>query len=150
MKYIQDLENWIEYDAPPLHSALSLDALKEAAIRFQADALQFESWEDAWENVVHGGGFESNSLEAHRMSHNTRMADFETHLLDLEPGGGLPGREQFKHILFAPQAWSGYDEAFVPAIRDALANGDWELATKAVEKSARILKKASHRLNGNS
>ena len=28
-------------------------------------------------------------MEAHRMSHNTRMADFETHLLDLEPGGGV-------------------------------------------------------------
>jgi hypothetical protein len=62
----------------------------------------------------------------------------------------LPGREQFKHILFAPQAWSGYDEAFFPAIRDAVEAGDWELAQKQVDKAASILKKAGHRLIGNS
>lgn len=60
----------------------------------------------------------------------------------------LPGREQFRHILFAPQAWSGYDEAFFPAIRDAVDAGDWNTAQKAVEKCARILKDAVTRLNG--
>jgi hypothetical protein len=62
----------------------------------------------------------------------------------------LPGREQFKHILFAPQAWSGYDEAYFPSIRDAVEAGDWEEAQKAVDKCATILRKAGHRLNGNS
>lgn len=68
----------------------SLVPLQEAVLQFQSDAKEFENWEASWEMKVYsGGGFESASLEAHRMSHNTRMADFETHLLDLEPGGGV-------------------------------------------------------------
>ncbi len=59
------------------------------------------------------------------------MANFETNLLDI--GGGvsicfctraehptenlqLPGREQFVHVIFAPQAWSGYEAAYFPGI----------------------------------
>ena len=26
----------------------------------------------------------------------------------------LPGRQQFVHVIFAPQAWSGYEEAYFP------------------------------------
>ena len=51
----------------------------------------------------------------------------------------LPGRTQFKHVIFAPQAWSGYDEAFFPSIRDAMDAGDWRGAQKQVEKVANIL-----------
>jgi len=50
----------------------------------------FEKWEMEWDStVVGGGGFESTILAAHRKSHNNRMANFETHLLDLEEGGGV-------------------------------------------------------------
>jgi hypothetical protein len=43
-----------------------------------------------WDSVVlGGGGFESAIVAAHRKSHNNRMANFETHLLDLEEGGGV-------------------------------------------------------------
>ncbi len=83
-----DLEKWISSKAPA--DGFSLEPLQEAVLQFQSDAKQFEAWEVEWDNVVYSsGGFESASLEAHRMSHNTRMADFETHLLDLEPGGGV-------------------------------------------------------------
>jgi hypothetical protein len=54
----------------------------------------------------------------------------------------LPGRTQFKHVIFAPQAWSGYDEAFFPSIRDAMDVGDWAEAQKQVEKVANILSTA--------
>jgi hypothetical protein len=54
----------------------------------------------------------------------------------------LPGRTQFKHVIFAPQAWSGYDEAFFPSIRDAMDAGDWAEAQKQVEKVANILSTA--------
>jgi hypothetical protein len=32
----------------------------------------------------------------------------------------LPGRSQFRHILFAPRAWSRHDAVYFPLIRDAL------------------------------
>ena len=28
----------------------------------------------------------------------------------------LPGREQFAHVIFAPQAWSGYEETYFPGM----------------------------------
>lgn len=59
----------------------------------------------------------------------------------------LPGREQFVHVIFAPQAWSGYDEAYFPGIRDAIDAVDWNLAQEQVDKVARILSYASGKLN---
>jgi len=52
-------------------------------------------------------------------------------------------------VLFGPQLWSGYDEAFFPAIRDAVEAGEWELAQKQVDKTADIIKRASKKLVGN-
>lgn len=48
--------------------------------------------------------------------------------------------------MFGPQAWSGYDEAFFPAIRDAVDADDWDAAWKAVDKAAMLLTKASQQL----
>jgi hypothetical protein len=79
--------------------------LEDAASQFRSDAEEFEKWEEEWERVVYAGGFESASLEAHRMSHNTRMADFETHLLDLEPGGGVSLLPSFLLFLFLFEAF---------------------------------------------
>jgi len=77
------------------------------------------------------------------------MSDFESHLLDLPQGKkdkgphGIPGREQYKHILFGPDAsGSGYDAAFFPFIRDALDARNWSLAQNQVQKSADILSRA--------
>jgi hypothetical protein len=89
--YLLDLEAWIASKGPtPDGVPFSLVTLQDAVLQFQSDAKEFEEWEEEWERVVYSsGGFESASMEAHRMSHNTRMADFETHLLDLEEGGGV-------------------------------------------------------------
>ncbi|KAI9737015.1 MAG: hypothetical protein M1834_000604 [Cirrosporium novae-zelandiae] len=125
---------------------LDLSRLFDAAKGFQKNSREFHDWDNTWETMVYGSGFENNVMAIKRMSHNSRMANFETHLLDLEDGGGLPGREQFKHILFAPQAWSGYDEAFFPLIRDAVDADDWDAAQKAVNRVSSILGHASRKL----
>lgn len=147
-----DLENWVESKGanqagnPPW----SADALREAVLQFANDARKFEQWEMEWDAIVlGGGGFESNVLSAHRQSHNTRMANFETHLLDLEEGGGIPNRTQFKHVLFGPQLWSGYDEAYFPAVRDAVEAGDWAGAQQQLDKAAALITRASKKLVSN-
>jgi len=90
--WVMDLENWAESKGanqagnPPWNA----DALREAVLQFANDAKQFETWEEDWNNIVYaGGGYESNINAERRKSHNTRMANFETHLLDLEEGGGV-------------------------------------------------------------
>ncbi|KAI9815350.1 MAG: hypothetical protein M1827_002831 [Pycnora praestabilis] len=127
--------------------ALNFDPLKEAIDIFIRNAEVIHSYEREWTDVVYGGGgYESNILAIKRMSHNTRMANFETHLLDLSEGGGLPGREQYKHIIFAPQIWNGYNEARFPGIRDAIDSGDWDLAQEQINKIGDIIRKASNEL----
>ncbi|KAL9127826.1 MAG: hypothetical protein Q9217_003366 [Psora testacea] len=126
---------------------LDFSALHSAADEMSANAKQFQEWSQAWSNIVYGSnnGFESNAMAIKRISHNTRMANFETNLLDID--GGLPGREQFKHVLFAPQAWNGYGSATFPGVRDAVDGKNWELAQGQIGKVAGILSYASRKLN---
>jgi hypothetical protein len=91
-KWAIDLENWAGSKGANQagNAPWSTDKLREAVLEFAGIAKKFEEWEKEWDSVVlGGGGFESSIWAAHRKSHNTRMANFETHLLDLEEGGGV-------------------------------------------------------------
>lgn len=86
--YVRDLELYIagkgkSLDMTPMHDAVKI---------FIQNARDFDEWGQAWNNLVFGagGGFESNTMAVKRMSHNTRMANFETNLLDIEGGGVSP------------------------------------------------------------
>ncbi|KAF2453292.1 hypothetical protein BDY21DRAFT_356261 [Lineolata rhizophorae] len=136
-------------------SSFDIKPLKDAAEKFEEAATTFMSWEEYWYTEVYGhGGFETNAVAMHRFHHNDKLCDFETDLLDLPRDGegdeegqhGVPGREQFKHIIFGPQAWSGYDEAYFPAIRDAIDSGNWTAAQTQLQKAADILSRACDRL----
>ncbi|KAI9821368.1 MAG: hypothetical protein M1832_003374 [Thelocarpon impressellum] len=147
--YAWSVHNYVarlQHDATEAEAELDLAPLREAADDFSRDARAFQRWEGEWNDISAGGSLEDNVLAIRRLSHNSRMSNFETHLLDLEEDGGIPGREQFKHVLFGPQAWSGYDEAYFPAVRDAMHAGNWTLAQQQVDKAADILQKASRKL----
>ncbi|KAL8767513.1 MAG: hypothetical protein Q9209_006020 [Squamulea sp. 1 TL-2023] len=144
-KYVHDLEEYIKSKSTKTSSAIDLSSLKFAAEKFVNNANRFEEWGAAWETTVReSGGFENQTLAQQRLAHNTKMADFETNLLDIH--GGLPGREQFKHIIFAPQLWDNYGTAYFPGVRDAVEEGEWELAQKQVKKAAQILSNAAEKL----
>jgi N-acetylated-alpha-linked acidic dipeptidase len=55
-------------------------------------------------------------------------------------------RSQFKHVIFGPQRWSGYDVGFFPRIRDAVERGNWTEAQRQVVNVARIITEASEKL----
>jgi hypothetical protein len=56
----------------------------------------------------------------------------------------IPGRDQYKHVVFGPDAsGSGYDVSIFPFVRDAIENNDWPLAKKQLQKTADILKRAA-------
>ncbi|KAG9242752.1 hypothetical protein BJ878DRAFT_513922 [Calycina marina] len=148
-QWVMQLENWAALKGATADN-WSINPLREAVLEFSSDVRLFEKWEKEWQStVLANGGFESGAMGARRKSHNNRMANFETHLLDLEEGGGVPNRTQYKHILFAPTIGPGYDEYF-PAVRDAINERNWDLARTHVEKAAKILKRASKKLIGNS
>ena len=91
-KWAIDLENWAEDKGANQagNTPWTMDPIREAVLQFARDAKEFEQFELDWDSqVLNGGGFESAKMAAHRQSHNTRMSNFETHLLDLEEGGGV-------------------------------------------------------------
>ncbi|KAL1632810.1 hypothetical protein SLS56_003300 [Neofusicoccum ribis] len=157
--YINDLEKYAIGKDATEGKKLDLTSLRKAADTLGQNAMEFEGWEDWWWGQFRGrAGYETNTMGMQRLSHNARMSNFETHLLDLPADGkedkggedgeqhGIPGREQFKHVIFGPDAWSGYDEAYFPAVRDAIELGNWSLAQTQADKAARILSKAADKL----
>ncbi|KKA19296.1 Glutamate carboxypeptidase Tre2, partial [Rasamsonia emersonii CBS 393.64] len=70
--------------------SVNLKPLYDAAGVFRENAARFHAWDQVWYSAVYGsGGFESNVMGIKRTSHNTRMANFETRLLDLAEDGGV-------------------------------------------------------------
>ncbi len=167
-RWVDELIAWTEHQGANQAGAtpIDLNVLKFAANVVVASMRKFEQWELTWENsVLASNSWEPVGLGRERGEYNSRMAQFDTDLLDLEFGGGvsslspfqsnlsvsnplvqIPNRTQFKHVVFGPQLWPGKDEAFFPAIRDAISSRNWTLANQTIEKTARILQKAAANL----
>ncbi|KAK5714883.1 hypothetical protein LTR15_010299 [Elasticomyces elasticus] len=132
----------------------TLQPLRDAVISLSSDAEAFYRFEDIWiANVLGSNLQETPQFALKRMEYNDRLALFETNLLDLEPNdgcpaGGLPGRCQYKHVVYGPQRESGYDVGYFPFIRDAVDAGDWKAAQAWVEKAGRKVREAGNKLLG--
>ncbi|KAK0715580.1 hypothetical protein B0H67DRAFT_489144 [Lasiosphaeris hirsuta] len=143
-RWVDELTAWAKGQSKEGEEPLPLKALRDAADEVAMSVREFDKWELSWENsVVSSNGWEPASLGKKRFEYNSRMARFETDLLD---DAGVPNRTQFKHVIFGPQLWSGYDEAFFPSIRDTVMSGDWALANRTITKVADIIKKAAANL----
>ncbi|KAI0126053.1 hypothetical protein BJ170DRAFT_657243 [Xylariales sp. AK1849] len=148
-RYLGDLWKWGEENGANRDdkTKLDLNPVRNAIKEVEEAVAKFGNWEAEWEqSVLSSNGWEPTGLGRQRCEYNSRMAAFETGLLDLEFGGGIPNRTQFVHVVFGPQLWSGYDEAFFPAIRDAVDAQDWGLAQKITDKTALIISAAASAL----
>ncbi|KAK9797622.1 hypothetical protein SCARD494_03451 [Seiridium cardinale] len=148
-RYLGDLWKWSEDNGANRDdkTKLDLNAVKDAIKEVEAAVAKFGVWESEWEQAVTGSnGWEPAGLGKQRCEYNSRMAAFDTGLLDTEYGGGIPNRTQFVHTVFGPQLWSGYDEAYFPAIRDAVDVRDYALAQSIADKTAKIISAAANAL----
>jgi N-acetylated-alpha-linked acidic dipeptidase len=53
--------------------------------------------------------------------------------------GGLPGRDWYKHAIYAPGLNTGYDPKTLPGIREAVEAQHWELANQQARHLAQAL-----------
>ncbi len=53
---------------------------------------------------------------------------------------GLPGRKWFKHHIYAPGFYTGYGVKTLPAIREAIEERDWDLASAGVDHTASAIR----------
>ncbi|KAF2672762.1 putative glutamate carboxypeptidase Tre2 [Microthyrium microscopicum] len=156
-KYVKDLQTYSEKNGAPMpdekgNGGFDLQPIAKAIKVLKQNAHELEDWENWWFGQVFGsGGLETTALAQQRRDHNNRLSNFETDLLDIPRDNnkgphGIPGRDQFKHVVFGPELWSGYDESNFPFIRDAIDASNWTLAQEQVEKTARIIASASEKL----
>ncbi len=61
---------------------------------------------------------------------------------------GLPGREWYKHMIYAPGLKTGYGVKTLPGIREALEDRDWSGAERYIGVTADVLNAYSERLEG--
>ncbi|GAW21820.1 hypothetical protein ANO14919_113450 [Xylariales sp. No.14919] len=145
-RYLAHLSHWTDEKGIKQGDGGKIDftPIRRAIKHAERTISQFEKWEPYWEqNVIAVNGWEPAGLGLRRLDYNSRMSAFETDLLDLGPGGGIPNRTQFKHVIFGPQLWNEYDEAYFPAIRDVIEIEDWPLAQSLIDKTAKIINDAA-------
>ena len=60
---------------------------------------------------------------------------------------GLPGREWYRHYIYAPGLLTGYGVKTVPGVREAIEENQWERANEFAVLTADVLTKYSERLD---
>ena len=160
------IQTWTELNPNSQPQAPDISALTDgdfdlAHLRSAAGMLKkathhFHKFEDDWSTVVMtDGGLETSQWAFRRLDYNDKIAHFETDLLDLDweyddgvqdnsKGHGIPGRQQFKHVLWGPRAWVGAEP--FPGVRDAVAEGNWKLANRLAQRAARVIRRAAREL----
>ena len=95
--YVADLEKHVvSKGGPPwknggMERVFNLKPLSTAAEVFTQSARLFHEWDRDWtQEVYRDESLESNAMAIKRMSHNIKMANFESDLLDLDGGVSLP------------------------------------------------------------
>lgn len=133
--YIDKLEQ--DVNANAADAKLDVGPLRSAAGILEQESNQYTKFDDGWHaQVFASGGFETSYIALQRMERNGKLERFEKTLLD---DAGLVNRTQFKHVVFGPQKWSGYNEAYFPGIRDWVEAGDMRKAQEEVTKVAGII-----------
>jgi N-acetylated-alpha-linked acidic dipeptidase len=65
----------------------------------------------------------------------------------LSSKSGLPGREWYKHMLYAPGLYTGYGAKTLPAVREAIELHRWSDAVSQIPVVADTLNAAAKRLD---
>ena len=129
--------------APPPRAAdvpaLNFGELDAAVKRLQSSAAAFDA---EYERAVAGGAADSKAARARL---NSVLAGLEQTLT--EPNG-LPGREWYQHMIYAPGAQTGYGVKTLPGIREAIEDGRWDDANHYLGVVAHVLNAYSARLDG--
>jgi N-acetylated-alpha-linked acidic dipeptidase len=110
----------------------AVEKLKESAASFDREYTRLSATEDARFNP-----------QRERM--NAALTSLEQTLTDPQ---GLPGREWYQHMLYAPGLYTGYGVKTLPGIREAIEERRWEEANRYIGVVSRAINAYSARLDG--
>ena len=110
--------------------------LNFAPIQNSADALSHSAaeYQKAFDAAEENGG---KALAAASIAAiNGMLIQSERKLTSPE---GLPGRFWYKHQIYAPGVYTGYEAKAIPAVREAIEQKQWKQADDALRRAAAVL-----------
>src|SRR5262249_26079476 len=84
------------------------------------------------------GGKDAATANRTAAAVNRKLLGLERLLLSRE---GLPGRPWFKNEIYAPGFYTGYGVKTLPAVREAIEQKNWKLASERIPVLARVLER---------
>jgi N-acetylated-alpha-linked acidic dipeptidase len=117
---------------------LDFSELDNAIVKLQASAKAFDK------EYARVAAADDARAAAQRDRINATLTDIEESLTDSH---GLPGREWYQHMIYAPGFHTGYGVKTLPGIREAIEERRWEEANRYVGVVARTLDAYSARLD---
>jgi len=116
-----------EFDFKPLDDAF--DRLTSSAWKYEEALL----------------GYKKGSLSAERKSEVNTLLRNVDQAFTIEKG--LPRREWFKNMLYAPGYYTGYGVKTLPGIREGLEERKWDEVREYINEVAKALDRASNNIN---
>jgi N-acetylated-alpha-linked acidic dipeptidase len=112
--------------------------LNFAPLQNSADALT-RSADEYKKALAHATGSGGGALTSASMAEVNRMLiESERKLTTPE---GLPGRAWYKHQIYAPGVYTGYEAKAIPAVREAMEQKQWKQAEQAIGSAAAALQR---------
>jgi len=128
--------------APPPRAAevpnLNFAELDNAAAKLEQSAQAFDKVYARLEAIDDPGA------NAAQERVNAALTELERSLIDSH---GLPGREWYQHMVYAPGLYTGYGVKTLPGIREAIEERRWEEADRYIGVVSRALNAYSARLD---
>ncbi|KAI9251904.1 hypothetical protein BDA99DRAFT_444249 [Phascolomyces articulosus] len=120
---------------PELSSAVS--ALQDRSIRLEKKLRKYQHKIDK--------GKHGKKLRKHVRKSNEHLTQMERAFIDPQ---GLPDRPWYKHLVYAPAMWSGYEVQVFPAIHEAMQSKNPAKIREMEERAAVVVNNALNVLNG--
>lgn len=121
-------------EVPPI----DFSALRKAAARLARSAAAYD---EAFDRAS-GNDFRLPPAEVARL--NELLQGVEQELCSPR---GLPGRDWYQHMLYAPGRFTGYGAKTIPALREAVEDRRWSDATAYMPVVSGVLEAAASRLD---
>ncbi len=117
---------------------LNLAVLDNAVTRVKKSAKAY----DAAYAALAARGTELSGAQAAQL--NSLLRGLEATLINTR---GLPGREWYRHYIYAPGLLTGYGVKTLPGVREAIEENQWERANQFAVLTADVLTKYCERLD---
>lgn len=129
--YFTDLQATIKSHPAPPNTTLNLSPLSTAISTFTSAAINF--------NALRSLAISASNSALIKVC-NLKARDFSR---GFTSQGGLPGREFFQHMIFAPGVDTGYAPVTFPGVTEAVMAGRWSEAVEYLERTARAIELAA-------